>query len=62
MIMKRGMFGEKRVQYLMGEKNISPTVKHWGGSIILWAVVAAGGTENISLVEGKWILLNTSNF
>jgi len=44
------------------EKNTCPTVKHRGGSIMLWACVAASGTGNISQVEGKWIELNSSKF
>lgn len=44
-----GRFGEKRVH----EKNTSPTVQHGDGSILLWARVAARGTGNISLLEGR---------
>ena len=40
------MFGEKNCH----EINSSPTVKHRGGSIKLWACVAASGTGNILLV------------
>ena len=41
---KQGMFVEK--------KTLS-TVKHGGGSIMLWTCVAAGGTGNIVRVEGR---------
>ncbi|MDG2555407.1 hypothetical protein P7M41_25770 [Vibrio parahaemolyticus] len=43
---------EKRVQSFR-KKNTCPTVKHGGGSIMLWACVAASGTGNISQVEGR---------
>ena len=42
-------FGEKA--YV--ENNTLPTVKHGGGSIMLWGCVAAGGTGNIVRVEGR---------
>ena len=45
------MFEKKRVQNLM--KRTPLTVKHRGGSIILWACVAASGAGNITLVEGR---------
>ena len=43
------MFGEKNCH----EINSSPTVKHRGGSIMLWACVRASGTGDISLVKGR---------
>lgn len=46
------MFGEeKSVEF--HEKNSSPSVKHGGGWIMRWACVAASGTSNVSLVEGR---------
>lgn len=54
------LFGRNEQRYVwrkkgaeFHEKNTSPTVKHGGGSIMLWACVAASGTGNISLVEGR---------
>lgn len=35
------------------EKNALPTVKHEGGSIMLWGCVAGSGTGNIARVEGR---------
>lgn len=35
------------------EKNTLPTVKHGGGSMMLWGCVAAGGTGNIVQVERR---------
>jgi len=45
------MFGEKRAA--LHEKNTLPTVKHGGGSIMLWGCVAASSTGNIAQVEGR---------
>ena len=45
------MFGEKGAEF--HGKNTSPNVKHRGGSIMLWACVAAIGTGNISLVQER---------
>ena len=39
------------------EQNTAPTVRHAGGSMMLWAWVAASGTGNISLVEGRMDLI-----
>ena len=35
------------------EKNTLRTVKHGGGSIMVWDCVTAGGTGNIVRVEGR---------
>jgi len=48
---QRYVWRTKGTEFL--EKNISPTVKHGGGSIMLWGCIAASGTGNISQVEGR---------
>ena len=45
-ITKEGNFWTKKGDAFV-EKNTLPTVKHGGGSIMLWGCVAAGGTGNI---------------
>lgn len=54
------LFGRNEQRYVwrrkgteFNEKNLCPTVKHGGGSIMLWGCIAASGTGNISRVEGK---------
>ena len=44
---------EKTNGEAFGENTTFPTVKHGGGSILLWGCVATGGTGNILLVEGR---------
>ena len=43
---------EKQGQAIV-EENTLPTVKHGGGSIMLWGFVAAGGTGNTVWKEGR---------
>ena len=45
------MFGGKGEAFV--EKNTLPTVKHGGGSMMLWGCVEAGGTGNIVRVERR---------
>ena len=33
-------------------KNTIPTVKHWGGSIMMWRCFAAGGTGALHKIDG----------
>ena len=54
------LFGHNQQRYVwrkkgaaFHEKNTLPTVKHGGGSIMLWGCVAASGTGNIAWVEGR---------
>lgn len=54
------LFGHNQRRYVwrkkgeaFQEKNTLPTVKHGGGSIMLWGCVAASGTGNIVRVEGR---------
>ena len=51
--MKKRKFVWRKKAAEFHEKNTSPTVKHGGGSITLWACVTVSGTGNISLVEGR---------
>jgi hypothetical protein len=45
------MFGGKRGR-LASPKNTIPTVKHRGGSIMLWGCIAAGGTGALEKIDG----------
>ena len=45
------MFGGKRGM-LVKQKNTIPTVKHVGGSIMLWGCIAAGGTGALHKIDG----------
>ena len=47
----KGMLGEKKTGAAFHEKNTLTTVKHGGGSIMLWSCVAACGAGNT--VGGK---------
>ena len=44
------MFGGKRGKKIT--KNTIPTVKHWDGSIMLWACFAAEGTGPLHKIDG----------
>ena len=58
---KMELFGHQQRRYVclekegeaFVEKKILPTVKHGGGSIVLWGCVAAGVTGNIVRVAGR---------
>ena len=43
----------KRKNEAYAEKNTLPTVKHGGGSVMLWGCFASSGTGNLQRVEGK---------
>ena len=44
---------EVRIDLILAAMSTSPTVMHGGGLIMLWVCVAASGTGNISLIEGR---------
>ena len=33
---------------------VVPTVKFWGGSIMAWVCMSAGGTGNLCIIEGRF--------
>ena len=43
----------RRKKEAYAEKNTLPTVKHGGGSLMLWGCFASSGTGNLQRVEGK---------
>ncbi len=51
-----GSDGVKRVLQQQGEeykeKCVFPTVKHGGGSVMVWGCMSAAGTREIQLIEG----------
>lgn len=44
-------FVYRRLKLAYEEKSARPTVKHGGGSVMLWACFAASGTEGIQCVK-----------
>ena len=58
---KESMFGDKKGEAFV-EKNTLPTVKHGGGSIMLWGCVAAGGQEIFCEWKEEWIPPNIKKF
>ena len=43
----------RRKNEAYAEKNTLPTVRHGGGSVMLWGCFASSGTGNLQRVEGK---------
>lgn len=35
------------------KKNTSPTIKHGGGSVMLWGCIGSNGTGNVEFIDGK---------
>ena len=63
---KMELFGQNKRRYAwrkkhteFHEKNLLPTVKYGGGSIMLWGCVASTGTGNLVKVEGH---MNSSQY
>ena len=48
---RQSMFVERGAAF--DERNALLTVKHGGGSVMLWGCVAASGTGNIAQVDGR---------
>lgn len=56
---KFNIFGSDGMQYVwrqpnteLTNKNLKPTVKHGGGSVMVWACMAASGVGNLVFIEG----------
>ncbi len=51
-----GSYGVKRVWWQPGEeykdKCVLPTVKHGGGSVMVWGCMSAAGTGELQFIEG----------
>ena len=51
-----------QIQHLSSPRDIIPTVKHGGGSIMLWECFSSAGTGKLVQIEGLMDALNTGKF
>ncbi len=59
---KVNLFGSDGVQHVWRRPNVFATVKHGGGSIVVWGRMTTAGTGELRFIEETWIPTCTVTF